>query len=137
MKTMASMRPLSFGELLRRYRASAGLTQEELAEKAGLSKRGIGALETGERLGPQKETVDRLADALELDPSNRALFAAAARQRLSAHSSQDSSAPPVAWTPRSRRMLTPPLVGRSSEVMALQHHLAGEGAPLLVLSGEP
>ncbi len=31
----------SFGELLRRYRQAAGLTQEALAERAGLSESGI------------------------------------------------------------------------------------------------
>src|SRR5262249_1002544 len=78
---MASIRPLSFAELLRRYRVSAGLTQEDLAEKAGLSKRGIGALETGERSAPQQATLKRLANALALSDTQRSQFEAVARQR--------------------------------------------------------
>ena len=47
----------SFGLLLRRYRTAAGLTQEELAEQAGLSARGISDLERGERERPHRDTV--------------------------------------------------------------------------------
>ena len=36
--------PVSFGELLRRFRGHAGLTQEELAERAGLSVDAVGLL---------------------------------------------------------------------------------------------
>jgi transcriptional regulator with XRE-family HTH domain len=39
----------AFGALLRRYREEAGLTQEALAERAGLSARGISDLERGIR----------------------------------------------------------------------------------------
>jgi transcriptional regulator with XRE-family HTH domain len=38
---------VSFGELLRDHRRAAGLTQEELAERAGLSARSISELERG------------------------------------------------------------------------------------------
>ena len=41
--------PFDFAAMLRRHRRAAGLTQEELAESAGLSLRGIAALEGGER----------------------------------------------------------------------------------------
>jgi transcriptional regulator with XRE-family HTH domain len=37
----------TFGDLLRRYRLAAGLTQEELAEQAHLSPRAISDLERG------------------------------------------------------------------------------------------
>jgi transcriptional regulator with XRE-family HTH domain len=43
----------TFGALLRRWRQAAGLTQEELAERAGLSRRGINDLERGARLIPR------------------------------------------------------------------------------------
>jgi len=42
----------SFGLLLQRYRVAAGLSQEELAERAGLSRRGISDLERGARAFP-------------------------------------------------------------------------------------
>ena len=41
--------PSPFGELLRRQRVAAALTQEELGERAGLSRRGIADLESGAR----------------------------------------------------------------------------------------
>ena len=60
----------SFAVLLRRYRA--GLTQEELAERAGLSVRAVSDLERGVRRAPYKETVRLLAEALGLGVQERA-----------------------------------------------------------------
>jgi transcriptional regulator with XRE-family HTH domain len=56
----------SFGTLLRRYRGAAGLSQEELAERAGLSARTVGDLERGASKAPRKDTVALLAQALVL-----------------------------------------------------------------------
>lgn len=39
----------SFGEQLRRHREAAGLSQQELAEQAGLTANAVGALERGEQ----------------------------------------------------------------------------------------
>ncbi|MFJ8960391.1 ATP-binding protein [Lentzea sp. NPDC102401] len=66
------------GILLRHHRIAAGLTQEALAEKAGLSGQAIGSLERGDRRHPHRATVLRLADALGLGADERAEFAAAA-----------------------------------------------------------
>src|SRR5262245_11587043 len=82
--TMASVQPVPFGELLRRHRAAANLTQEELAVEAHISARAVSALETGSRRMPHRETISLLADALGLSPAERTLFAAAARQRVAA-----------------------------------------------------
>ena len=65
-----------FGELLRRYRVAAGLTQEALADKAGLSVRGLSDLERGLRQSPHPESVQRLADALRLRREDRLALAA-------------------------------------------------------------
>ena len=46
---------------MRRYRLAAGLTQEELAERAGLSARGISDLERGLSTRARKETLNLLA----------------------------------------------------------------------------
>src|SRR5262245_47338007 len=89
---MASSQPRSFGYLLRRYRVAAGLTQEELAERAGLSRRAIGSLETGERLSPHRDTVALLASALGLTSAERALLESAARHRLPDTTQQPGSA---------------------------------------------
>jgi transcriptional regulator with XRE-family HTH domain len=69
----------AFGALLLQHRASAGLSQFELGERAGLSSRGISDLERGQRRWPHPATVRRLADALDLDTQERAAFVAAAR----------------------------------------------------------
>jgi transcriptional regulator with XRE-family HTH domain len=54
----------TFGELLRSYRSSASLTQEDLAGRTGLTPQAIGLLERGERRRPHKHTVVQLAKAL-------------------------------------------------------------------------
>ena len=69
---MATDTGLTFGELLRRARQAAGLTQEVLAERAGLSVRGIADLERGARRAPYPDTVRRLAEALHLAAPDRA-----------------------------------------------------------------
>ena len=70
----------AFGTLLRRYRIDLGLTQDELAERTGVSKRSIGNMERGVPHTPRKDTLTLLADALALDPTERAQFAEAARR---------------------------------------------------------
>ena len=59
-----SERALDFGSALRRYRVAAGLTQDELAERANVSPRSIGDIERGVSRAPQRNTVGLLADAL-------------------------------------------------------------------------
>ncbi|MFD8492972.1 helix-turn-helix domain-containing protein [Amycolatopsis sp. NPDC059657] len=55
-----------FGLELRRLRERARLTQEQLAEKAGLSSNAISSLERGVRRRPYPHTVNVLATALGL-----------------------------------------------------------------------
>jgi transcriptional regulator with XRE-family HTH domain len=71
---------LSFGDLLRRYRLAAGLNQEELAEKAQVSRRAISDCERGARNRPWRETIQLLASALGLDPATKAQMEVAARR---------------------------------------------------------
>jgi tetratricopeptide (TPR) repeat protein/transcriptional regulator with XRE-family HTH domain len=73
--------PVTFAGLLRRLRTGAGLTQEDLAEAAGVSVRSVRDLERGKVGTPQKETVRLLAGALGLAGEARAGFEAAARSR--------------------------------------------------------
>jgi transcriptional regulator with XRE-family HTH domain len=67
-----------FGELLRNSRLRAALTQEELAERAGLSVRAVGKLESGETAKPRPATVRLLANALGLDGPALTMFASSA-----------------------------------------------------------
>jgi transcriptional regulator with XRE-family HTH domain len=73
---------LGFGQLLRRYRLAAGLSQEALAERARMSTDGISALERGYRRSPQRETLELLAGALALDAKQRRDFEMAARAAM-------------------------------------------------------
>ena len=61
---MATHKLPLFGELVRRMRTAAALSQEALAERAGLSARAISDLERGVHQAPRLETVRMLADAL-------------------------------------------------------------------------
>ena len=78
---MAEQPGLEFAGVLRRLRTEAGLTQEELAEAAGLSPRSVSDLERGIHRTARKDTAVLLADALGLAEPPRALFVAAARGR--------------------------------------------------------
>jgi class 3 adenylate cyclase len=76
---------LGFGARLRHHRLVAGLTQAALAERAGISTRGLQHLEAGEAR-PYKQTLERLARALNLAPEQQARLdaRATARPRLPA-----------------------------------------------------
>jgi transcriptional regulator with XRE-family HTH domain len=111
-----------FGSLLRRYRALAGLSQEALAERAGISRRGIADLERGPRRFPYPDTASRLAAALELSGAQRATFMAACRPR------------PRASTRRYALQIEPsPLVGRQRELAEISQLVAG--SRILTLTG--
>jgi DNA-binding NarL/FixJ family response regulator/DNA-binding XRE family transcriptional regulator len=71
---------MSFGADLRALRSAAGLTQEELAARAGLTANGVSALERGTRTRPYPHTVRALADALGLAGDRRDRFLSSARE---------------------------------------------------------
>ena len=100
---------LSFGDLLRRYRDSAKLTQEDLAARTGLTPQAIGLLERGKRRHPHRYTVGKLAEGLELTGPELARFESAARS---------SSARRVTASPPHYNLPIPltPLIGRDEEV---------------------
>ncbi len=111
----------SFGALLRRARLASGLTQEELAEHAGLSARGVSDLERGLRRHPRPETIDRLAVVFALSPPARATWAAAAR---------GVTAPEVPWP----RPMTS-FVGRVAEVADIATLFGDRHTQLITLTG--
>src|SRR4051812_8900378 len=84
----------SFAALLRHHRLAAGLSQEALAERAGLTAQAIGALERGQRRAPYQDTVRARADALGLGTVERtALEQAIARARRAAKTAAPAAFP--------------------------------------------
>ena len=150
----------SFGLLLRRYRTSAGLTQEELAARSGLSARAITDLERGVHRFPYPDTVERLGQALQLDDAQRTELRAASR-RLRGTSATDEGLGGVAGNTAARAplelgrpkhragtLLHPdtligvretqlhvPLVGRAAELRQLAEtfNMATAGRPVVTL----
>ncbi len=61
----------SLGAQIRAFRRTAGMSQETLAEVAGLSVNAVSALERGARQQPYPDTLKRLADALSLTDQQR------------------------------------------------------------------
>lgn len=55
------------GKYIRQYRKIAGLTQEELAQKVGISTMSIRRYENGERMAA-RETIETIAQVLDVDP---------------------------------------------------------------------
>lgn len=118
----------SFGAQLRQLRVAAGLTQEELAERAGLTANAIGAVERGGRRHPYPRTIKVLADALSLSPAERAALSAMSTPRdrvLTPEQTADSSLPVPAT----------PLVGRESVVANAVALLQRSGIRLLTMTG--
>ena len=70
---------LTFADLLRQLRTQARLTQEELAEQAGLSPRSVSDLERGINRTARKDSAMMLAGALKLSGPVKDAFVAAAR----------------------------------------------------------
>src|SRR5689334_4704715 len=90
-----AMEDTELGRLLRRHRAAAGLTQEELAERAGISSRTISDVERGLRDGVFRDTAARLAVALGIAGDERTRFEAVARGRRG----RPGESAPAAWKP--------------------------------------
>lgn len=123
-----------FGHLLRSWRVKSGLTQEQLAERAGLSVRGISDLERGMRRAPYLRTVGLLADVLELSPKERAALLHAARP---VEREQNSHADPATAVPQQTDLPIPPtpLIGRERELATITAMLQSPGRRLVTLTG--
>jgi predicted ATPase/transcriptional regulator with XRE-family HTH domain len=117
-----------FGDLLRRHRLAAGLTQEELAERAGLSRRGISDLERGARTHPYRETLTLLVDALGLSGGERSTLLTAARRPIG------RAAPRAGRLPSLPVPLTP-FIGRRGEQSAVGRLLRNDAVRFVTLTG--
>jgi predicted ATPase/DNA-binding XRE family transcriptional regulator len=114
------------GQLLKQFRTAAGLTQEELAERAGISARTVSDVERGLRTAMYPDTARKLAAALGLDEDARDRFEAAARGHASAPPQPESNSLPIPPTP---------LVGRADELDAVIAALKNPAVRLLTLTG--
>lgn len=115
-----------FGDLLRRHRRDAGLSQEGLAELAGLSVDAIAALERGRRRAPRPHTLRLLGDALRLGELDRAQLTAIARR-------DDSTVPRS--TMRATPVPTNELIGRADELTEVGRLVADRSTRMMTLSG--
>jgi predicted ATPase/Tfp pilus assembly protein PilF/DNA-binding XRE family transcriptional regulator len=132
---VTTSRTITLGARLKHYRMAAGLTQEELAERAKLSVRAIGDLERGVRQAPHKDTLALLIEALCLSDADGALLRDAARR---SRRSASTALPPT--TPSSNPGSGIPglltlLIGREREGAAIAHLLTREETRLLTLTG--
>jgi tetratricopeptide (TPR) repeat protein/transcriptional regulator with XRE-family HTH domain len=119
----------NFGALLRAHRRRLPLTQEQLAERAGLSERTLRNLEGGRVHRPYPNTIRRLADALNLTGEERQDFEAAARQvTLDPSPAAGSRSDPPGAPPRQLPLDVADFTGRSDQVALLRELLCGTAA---------
>jgi len=105
---------------------TAGLTQEGLAERAGISSRTVSDLERGLRTVVHYDTARRIASALGLDDERRGKFEALATRRgFRAEAPLAGGLPPAPT----------PLRGRSRELASINAILLARSVRLLTLTG--
>ncbi|WP_051809026.1 tetratricopeptide repeat protein [Actinoplanes subtropicus] len=131
-----------FSARLRAARSQAGLSQEELAERSGLSVRAIGNLERGRIRRPFLDTVNRLADSLGLSATTRADFVVAAGHRPAAPATRADVATGPATVPRQLPAAIPDFTGRSDSLEVLTKRwedarAAGGTMIISVIDGPP
>ena len=121
-----------FGRQVRTLRASAGLTQAELAERAGISERTISDLERGLRGTVYPTTARKLAAALDVHGHQLADFLADAQ-------GEDARPPLINPIPSAQRARVPApltrLLGRESEVAKVHGLMREPGVRLVTLVG--
>jgi transcriptional regulator with XRE-family HTH domain len=113
----------AFGNQLRKLRRQAGLSQEILAERAGVSVASIAAYERNRRLRPYPHTLRALASALGLTPDEQAALLDSVSREATISQASDV-APPVSESanrPSNVRLPNPPttLFGRDGELASV------------------
>ncbi len=126
------MEGATLAQLLKRLRATAGLTQEELAEAAGISPRSVSDLERGINRTARKDTARLIADALGLSGTMRELFEATARGQVPADTAEAGGTGEAAG--RLPAAATS-LVGRDRDVQAACGRLRRPDVRLVTLTG--
>ncbi|MEN3610103.1 helix-turn-helix domain-containing protein [Plantactinospora sp. ZYX-F-223] len=128
---MINRADLTFSRILKASRIRRGLTQAELATRSMISIRSIRNLELGQAKHPRKQTIDLLADALQLDNLARTEFLLAARPH------EVAALPDLALTHTTSEMphAADPLMGRGHTVELAVNLLAAQGSRWVALSG--
>ncbi|WP_433212568.1 ATP-binding protein [Dactylosporangium sp. CS-047395] len=149
-----------FAAALRANRLARGLTQDELAARAGLGVRTLRELERGRVARPQRNTLSLLADALDLTGPDREAFLNSASNRPPVATSNGgphlsagphrraptgtAAAPDLPPVRADRRAAgrtalplptIPPLVGRDADGNELLGLLGARGAEVIALIG--
>ncbi|MEV0151399.1 MULTISPECIES: NB-ARC domain-containing protein [unclassified Nonomuraea] len=128
----------SSGALLRGWRERALLTQEQLADRAGLNVRTVRRLENSGLRQPRTRSVVLLAEALELDGRERATLAAVTRGRPAPAEPDDhaGTGPPAGTTvPRQLPADVTALVGRGRELAIVEGHRSPNTATVVSIDG--
>jgi transcriptional regulator with XRE-family HTH domain/tetratricopeptide (TPR) repeat protein len=144
-----------FGPQLRRHRMHRRLTQEALAERAGVSARSVGEIERGRGRSPRPHTLERLAAVLELEGLDRSAFLDAGQALFWTNRAVKPGQPTAPAFPADPALLTVPappaaparqlpvdpadFVGRDDEFAVLDELLDPDATrpPLAVISGPP
>jgi tetratricopeptide (TPR) repeat protein/transcriptional regulator with XRE-family HTH domain len=121
-----------FGTLLRGYRLAAGLSQEELADRSGLSVRAIANMERGRTARPHRHSVQSLVDALGLRESERLQLDRTSRVL---DSDVNADFAPARQGPHQLPAAVASFTGRTVELEALSQFLADtrQGSPTTVV----
>ncbi len=138
----------TFGDLLKRLRKRAGMTQDDLAAAVGYSRALIGALERDQRLPDTKVVIDAYLPALSLQEEPRL-----AAQLVELAALARGERPPAAFSLKRERHLVPApegdaeaycfpvppteILGRNEEISYLCNRLLGHQGRLLTLVGPP
>ena len=110
----------SFADLLLDLRVQTGLSQEELADRAGLSVRSIREIEAGRVARPRKDSVRLLASALGLPSADTDRFLAAAGHGVARPVVSVADPAPTGLRWRGTRPIPDGLVGREQELLELE-----------------
>ena len=118
--------------LLRRHRIEADLTQEALAEQAGISTRTVSDVERGLRTSIYRDTAERLASTLGLEGDARTEFEAVARGRPRPRVRADIERP---WAGARLPFQPTSLLGREDDVRVVRGALTDPDARLVTITG--
>ncbi|MEV6907509.1 helix-turn-helix domain-containing protein [Amycolatopsis sp. NPDC051071] len=138
------MATTAFGDFLRFYRLRVPMTQEELAERTGISVRSISDMERGRVRTPQRRTAELLVEGLGLAGKEADDFAGLARSRRQPAGTSVEQAPAETPRPVSVAALPPhltDLTGRHAERQLLddvvQAAASSSRLQTAVLHGQP